>query len=78
MPAITSINFVMGSTQGGQLLEIKGTGFSTIMSNLTVIIGNTICNVIAASRESVTCITSTQVNTGFNPLYGNPGLTLDI
>jgi len=42
LPAITSINFVMGSTQGGQLLEIKGTGFSTIMSNLTVIIGNTI------------------------------------
>ena len=54
VPAINEINSHLGSPQG-QIIEISGTGFSTIPSENKVTYGNSTCNVISCSEKLIRC-----------------------
>ena len=59
---ITSISPDKGSEQGGTLLTITGKGFLNSLSNSkitqTVMIGDSICNILSTSTTCITCKTS--------------------
>ena len=56
MPAI-------GSTLGGTLITIFGSGFTTNLSEIEVTIGGIPCNITAANSSYITCITGSTIKT---------------
>lgn len=56
--SINGVSPSMGSVMGGTKVTISGTGFSPILSRVLVMLGNCLCDVIEASTDSITCVSS--------------------
>lgn len=56
--SINGVSPSMGSVMGGTKVNISGTGFSPILSRVSVMLGNCLCDVIEASTDSITCVSS--------------------
>lgn len=60
---IRSVQPAAGSTAGGTLLTITGEGFSQSqwgLGSTSIVVGGSVCDVVAASYAQVTCITRAQ------------------
>ena len=55
---VTSVSPPSGSTAGGTLLTITGTGFSTDIDKMKVGLGGADCKVTSSSRNTITCLSS--------------------
>ena len=60
IPAIRTISPEMGSSAGGSLIAISGTGFSDDKEKLTVSIGGYNCPVESSSFTQITCVSPAQ------------------
>lgn len=63
--AVTSLDPPSGSTAGGTLLTITGSGFSTDIDSIEVTLGGAECTVTTSGRDTITC-RSTQHEEGLN------------
>lgn len=52
---VTGISPTQGSVYGGSVLTITGTNFSTVISDQAVKVGNTYCDIFAATTTQLTC-----------------------
>ncbi|XP_053349466.1 PKHD1 like 1, tandem duplicate 1 [Clarias gariepinus] len=73
---VTSISPQYGSLYGGTTVTITGSGFSPVLKDNEVTLGDTLCSVTAASNNQLQCVTQTKkqtytiTNQGINPIYG--------
>lgn len=56
--SIRGVSPSVGSIMGGTEITISGSGFSPILSRVSVMLGNCLCDVTDASLDSITCVTS--------------------
>lgn len=56
--SVNRVSPSIGSLMGGTEVTISGSGFSPIRSRVSVTLGDCFCDVIEASTNSITCITS--------------------
>ncbi|XP_057684607.1 fibrocystin-L-like [Corythoichthys intestinalis] len=59
-PVITEVSPQRGGTAGGTTLTISGSGFSTNLSEVTVTIAGSLCDVKSANDTQIVCITGAQ------------------
>ncbi|XP_053468790.1 PKHD1 like 1, tandem duplicate 1 [Ictalurus furcatus] len=73
---VTGISPQYGSLYGGTTVTITGSGFSPLLQDNQVTLGDTLCNVTAASNNQLECVTQmekqtyTVTNQGIDPTYG--------
>ncbi|GBG86805.1 hypothetical protein CBR_g42088 [Chara braunii] len=56
-PEITWINYNMSADSGKMPLVLRGSGFSTNISRISITIGNAPCTVVQSSGKQITCLT---------------------
>ncbi|XP_051729222.1 fibrocystin-L-like [Ctenopharyngodon idella] len=59
-PVITSVTPRRGGTAGGTRLTITGSGFSSNVSEVTVTIAGSVCDVQSANESQIICVTNSQ------------------
>ncbi|KAI5615922.1 fibrocystin-L precursor [Silurus asotus] len=73
---LTGVSPQHGSLYGGTKLTITGSGFSPVLEDNAVTLGDTVCKVTAASDNQLQCVvqkenqTYTVTNQGIDPTYG--------
>jgi opacity protein-like surface antigen len=61
-PKITSVSPLIGSPNGGTVVTITGTGFSTDLSSNSVFFGEQECTLLSSDGNTMTCMTSPLTN----------------
>jgi hypothetical protein len=61
-PTVSAINPPRGTTAGGTVLTITGTGFSSTADENTVVIDGVACVVSASTDTTITCTTGARPN----------------
>ena len=57
-----------GSLAGGTFVTMFGSGFTHIIENIQVLLGNIVCDVVTASRTAISCISGPSSDSGDVPL----------
>jgi hypothetical protein len=66
-PTVSAVSPNRGSTAGGTLLTLTGTGFETVVGNNNIMVGSVPCTVTQASPQMLKCVTgATNVQNGGN------------
>nr|XP_055075127.1 fibrocystin-L-like [Misgurnus anguillicaudatus] len=76
-PVISAVTPRRGGTAGGTRLTITGSGFSTNVSEVTVTIAGSVCDVESANGTQIICVTNAQPKsqeTKVRVLIGNSGV----
>ena len=66
---VNSVNPQKGSTTGGTRVTVTGSGFGSAASDVIVLIGDVVCDVVSVNISEIVCIT------GANPA-GNQTLNV--
>ena len=63
MPSVSSVSPAEGSTEGGTMVTITGSGFSDVSSTV-VGMGTAACGVLSVNYTQITCITTSSLSPG--------------
>ena len=57
-PIVTSVSPATGSTAGGTMVTIVGSGFSLVAERMTVLLGESDCAIFSSTYSEIVCVTS--------------------